>query len=125
MASRAILVIDDDTALREGLIDFLGLFLGITIYAAANGREGLQLFQEQDIALVLLDLDMPVMNGEQTYKKLQEIAPPIKIIISSGRTYAEVRQRFVRQEMPTFLPKPYDIDRLLTVVKTELAAVQN
>lgn len=125
MMSGAVLVIDDNTALREGLIDLLSLLLGITVYAAANGHESLQLFQEQNIALVLLDLDMPVMNGEQTYEKLQEIAPPVKVIISSGRSYAEARQRFAEQEMPAFLPKPYDIDRLLDVVQTELAAVQS
>lgn len=124
MAPEAILVIDDNAALREALIDIFSLFLGIPAYAAANEHEGLQLFQQQNIVLVLLDLNMPAMNGEQVYEKLQEIAPPVKVIVSSSLTQAEARQRFGQREMPAFLPKPYDTERLLAVVQTELAAVQ-
>ncbi|MBE2198891.1 MAG: response regulator [Anaerolinea sp.] len=57
-----------------------------SVYTAANGHLGVQLFQQEwpSIRLILLDINMPVMNGEQTYKKLQQIAPDVKVIVSSS-----------------------------------------
>ncbi|MCL4264069.1 MAG: response regulator [Anaerolineae bacterium] len=123
MAADAILVIDDNTAMREALTDILSLLLGIPVYTAANGHEGLQIYQQQNIALVLLDMNMPVMNGEQTYEKLQQIAPQVKVIVSSSLSRAEASHRFGERKLPTFLRKPYDTERLLAVVQTELLSV--
>ena len=122
LAAGAILVIDDDTAIREALTDILSLLPEMPVYTAANGHEGLQVFQQQrqSITLILLDLNMPVMNGEQTYEKLQQIAPQVKVIVSSSLSPAEARLRFGEREMPTFLQKPYNIDTLFNVVQTEL-----
>jgi DNA-binding NarL/FixJ family response regulator len=47
-------------------------------------------------------MNMPVMNGEQTYRKLQQIAPQVKVIISSSLSQAEVNQRLGNQEPPAF-----------------------
>ena len=125
LVAGAILVIDDDMAIREALTDILSLLPEIPVYTAANGHEGLQIFQQQrqSITLILLDLNMPVMNGEQTYEKLQQIAPQVKVIVSSSLSPAEARLRFGEREMPTFLQKPYNIDTLFNVVQTELTMV--
>lgn len=120
----AILVIDDNFAVREGLTDILfALFPEVFVYTAANGHLGIQLFQQewQSISLILLDMNMPVMNGEQTYKKLQQIAPDVKVIISSSLSQDEAKERFGEQLLPTFLQKPYRTDTLFHVVKTALA----
>jgi DNA-binding NtrC family response regulator len=117
----AILIIDDDSAIREALTDILSLFLKITIFAAASGDEGLQIFQQQSIALVILDMNMPGMNGEQTYEHLQQIAPQLKVIVSSSLSLAEARLRFGQREVTTFLQKPYDVDTLLNAVQAKFA----
>lgn len=125
LAVGAILVIDDDIAIREALMDILVFLTELPVYTAANGQEGVQIFQQQPqrISLVLLDMNMPVMNGEQTYEKLQQIAPQVKVIVSSSLSQAEARLRFGERELPTFLQKPYDIDTLFHVVQTELTMV--
>ena len=125
LVTGAILVIDDDTAIREALADILSLLPEIPVYTAANGHEGLQIFQQQrqSIGLVLLDLNMPVMNGEQTYEKLQQMAPQVKVVVSSSLSQGEARLRFGQQEMPTFLQKPYNVDTLFNVVQTELTTM--
>lgn len=125
LAAGAILVIDDDIAIREALMDILVFLTELPVYTAANGHEGVQIFQQQPqrISLVLLDMNMPVMNGEQTYEKLQQIAPQVKVIVSSSLSQAEARLRFGERELPTFLQKPYDIDTLFHVVQTELTMV--
>jgi CheY-like chemotaxis protein len=118
----AVLVIDDNAALRSALADFLGTFLDLPVYTATNGLEGLQVYrqQQQSIALVLLDLEMPVMNGVQTYLALQQIAPQVKVVISSALSSGEAGRHFSKGQMPTFLAKPYDLDNLLNVVQAEL-----
>lgn len=117
----AILIIGDDSAIREALTDILSLFLKITIFTAASGDEGLQIFQQQSIALVILDMNMSGMNGEQTYEHLQQMAPQLKVIVSSSLSLAEARFRFGQREVTTFLQKPYDVDTLLNAVQAKFA----
>jgi CheY-like chemotaxis protein len=123
-AAGAILVIDVNRDIRLALADILSFFLGIPVYSAANGHEGVQVLQQQSIGLILLDMNMPVMNGEQTYEKLQQIAPQVKVIISSSLSQAEVNQRLGNQESPTFLQKPYDPGDLIALVQAELASLE-
>ena len=119
----AILIIDDNFAIREVLTDILTLLLGMTVYTAVNGYEGLQIFQQrqQQIALIILDIEMPVMNGPQTYEKLRQFAPQVKVIVSSSLSPTEARSRFGERESPTYLQKPYDTEDLLNIVQAELA----
>lgn len=102
VADDAILIIDDNTAIREALTDILGFFLGMPVFTAANGHEGLQIYQQQNIALVFLDMNMPVMNGEETYEKLRQITPQVKVIVSSSLSEAEASHRFGERKLPTF-----------------------
>ena len=76
------------------------------------------------IALVILDLNMPGMNSEQTYENLRQIVPQVKVIISSSLSLTEARSRFGERELPTFLQKPYDVDTLLSVIQAEFASIQ-
>ena len=112
-------MIDDTLAIREVLTDVLSTLTETTIYTAANGHAGLEILQQHwpSIVLILLDINMPVLNGEETYKRIQQIAPQVKVIVSSSLDYSEARLRFRGQEMPTFLQKPYDISTLLTLVQ--------
>jgi CheY-like chemotaxis protein len=121
--TRAILVIDDNIIIREGLTEILDSSAATT-FIAANGQEGLEILrlQRQNIALVLLDMKMPVMNGEQTYEKLQEIAPDVKVIVLTGLSKAEVQYRIGSLETPPYLQKPFEVDMLLHMVQTELAS---
>lgn len=119
--TRAILIVDDNVIMREALTDILDS-IAATVYTAANGQEGLEILQQerQNIGLVLLDMNMPVMNGEQTYEKLQEIAPDVKVIVSTSLSQAEVNSRIGHLELPTYLQKPIDVDMLLNIVQSEL-----
>ena len=125
VAADGILVIDDNRGIREALTDVFTYLLDVPVYTAANGYEGLQIYRQQreSVALVLLDMNMPVMNGEETYQELRQIAPHVRVIISSSLSRAEVGHRLGQQQIPTFLPKPYDMDNLLAVVRTELTFV--
>lgn len=116
---RAVLIIDDDTAVREVLSDILSVFLEVIIFTAGNGREGLQIYQEQrqHIILIILDIEMPMMNGPQTYEQLQQFAPRVNVIVSSSLSLEEARSRFGEGKLPTFLQKPYGVEALLRVLQ--------
>lgn len=82
---QAVLIIDDDTAVREALSDILSIFLEVIIFTVGNGREGLQIYQEQrhQITSIILDIEMPV-NGLQTYEQLLQFIPQVNVIVSSS-----------------------------------------
>jgi CheY-like chemotaxis protein len=119
---RAVLVVDDEATIREAVADVLEL-IELNVVTAANGWEGIELFKQysRDIGLVLLDMNMPVMSGEEAYQRLREIDPQVKVVVSSGRPETEVRERLGKSGAPSFLAKPYDTDTLLTRVKAELS----
>ncbi len=121
----SILVIDDDIGIREALTEILGWLVNGSIFTATNGHEGLAIVQEQrqHIRLVMLDINMPLMNGEQTYAKLQKIAPEVKVIISTGLSHAEVVRRFAPHPLPPLLHKPYQIDLLSSMVRLALETI--
>jgi len=107
------------------LTDIFSFITEATVYTAANGHDGLRILQRQSIGLVMLDMNMPLMTGEETYERLRQIAPNVKVIISSSLNEAEARLRFGEQELPTYLQKPYDINNLIDVVQSVSAMSQH
>jgi len=100
----AILIVDDEPALRALAAAILRM-LGHQVLQAANGAEAVQTFLEDPtaIAAVLLDMTMPVMGGEETFRHLREIRPDVPIVIVTG--YDGVG---FRPQMPAeSLQKPY------------------
>lgn len=85
-ASRAdVLIVEDDTEGRESLLDFVQQ-LGFVAIAAADGVEALQLARERSPRLILLDLEMPVMNGWQflEHRRLEPALTRIPVVITSA-----------------------------------------
>ena len=80
---RTILVIDDETVVRESMAIYLE-DSGFNVIQAVNGREGVSMFVEFNPDLVLCDLRMPEMDGMAVLTKLNEIAPDTPIIVVSG-----------------------------------------
>lgn len=118
-----VLVIDDEAPVREAVRDILGI-ANIQVLMAGDGREGLDRFEsfQDQIDLVLLDLQMPVMDGEETYLALKQMAPDVKIILSSGYSKTEMAARFAGAGLAGFLQKPYNLQGLLQIVQ---GALQN
>ena len=66
-----ILIVEDDKNIREGVADFLSEF-GYNTIEASDGREALAKFDEQDISLVILDIQMPYINGLEVIKEIRK-----------------------------------------------------
>ncbi len=112
-----ILVIDDEQPVREAIVDIMDLH-GIEVVTAVNGQEGISLFtQHKDkIQLIVLDLSMPGMNGVETLNKLRQIDPDIRVILSSGHSQQQIAPEVMVNCRTGFLPKPYDLDTLLSKI---------
>lgn len=108
-ASGKVLLIDDDETVRAVGRRMLES-MGISVLTANDGRQGIEVFNQyiQEIGGVILDLTMPHMNGEETYRELRRIKKDVRVILSSGYSETEVTTRFAGLGVAGYLHKPYD-----------------
>jgi CheY-like chemotaxis protein len=111
-----LLIVDDEVAILEALTDILAVE-GYEVATAGNGAEGLKRASDERPDLILLDLMMPVMDGQEMLRRLKE-DPQLReipvVVMSAGRvTKAELRGS-------RFLAKPFELDDLLDTVNEEL-----
>jgi PAS domain S-box-containing protein len=111
-----ILVVDDEEIVRSIATVALER-AGFRVLLATNGREALEmLLANSEISLIILDLTMPVMNGEQAIPLIKFSRPDVPIILSSGYSEAELSRRFASSGIAGFLQKPYGSTALLAKV---------
>ena len=119
----AVLVIDDEAPVRDAVTDILALE-DIPVMIAPDGQTGIDLYRQHqaEVRLVILDLSMPGLSGEETLRELRKINAQVPVLLSSGYSQDEVTQRFAGQAELGFIQKPYEIDRLIDEVKRRLVA---
>jgi len=95
---------------------------GYTVLEAENGKIALELFDRHanQISAVLLDLTMPVMNGEETLRFLRVRQRHVPVILSSGYAEDEATRRFVGKGLAGFIQKPYTAAHLANKIKSIL-----
>ena len=115
-----LLVVDDDP-LALAICQRLLRKAGYKVHKASGGEEALQWFRQhsQETDLVLLDVVMPYMNGEDVYREMVRIRPDIKILVVSGFT-PKTAERLLHISGAKFLSKPYSITQLLQTVRDVL-----
>jgi PAS domain S-box-containing protein len=116
-----VLIVDDEASIRA-LAQHVFEDLGLAAITAANGAEAVALFRERhaDIALVLLDLVMPVMGGAETLRALKAIDPEVPVVMSSGYDSSEAINGISTHEIVGFLQKPYHPDEIERMVRGTL-----
>jgi PAS domain S-box-containing protein len=111
--SGTILVVDDEPLVRafaeKGLAG-----LGYQVLVAENGKQALQLFQEnrQRIDCVLLDLIMPELSGLETYRRMRAVDPQVRVVFASGYSTGEMLRDAPDARSAVFLGKPYTLEGL-------------
>lgn len=103
-----VLLVDDDHGVRHMARRMLER-LGLEVIDAEGGRQALEIYgRDPDrISLVILDMTMPSMDGEQTYHLLRELDPDVKIVLSSGYSEQIAAEKFGDESLAGFLQKPY------------------
>ena len=116
-----VLVVDDEPPIRLITQKTLETF-GYRVLTAANGVEAVALYakQPQEIALVLTDMMMPVMDGAATIQALMAINPFAKIIATSGMDWRAILAKAPHVRVTDFLAKPYTAQTLLRRVRKVL-----
>lgn len=125
-AGKVVLIIDDEDDVRHVTAEILELS-DIETLEASNGIRGLELFRQHmdEIDLVLLDLSMPGMSGEDVVKQLWAIQPDVTITLLSGYDQHEVTRRLGKENHLSFLQKPYSMDLLLQEIGQQFARAEN
>jgi PAS domain S-box-containing protein len=116
-----ILLVDDEESVRTTACRMLERS-GFQVLTAADGRKALEIYRARrsEIALVLLDLTMPDLDGEETFHALRQIDPNVRVILSSGYTESEIIPRFAGQGLTGFLQKPYTTTALVDCLRGPL-----
>ena len=103
-----ILIADDHDAVRRGVRSVLLSRSDIEICAeVANGRDAIDEALQCKPDVIILDLTMPVMGGEEALERIHKIRPDVPVLLSSGFSETEATRRFHDRGLAGFLQKPY------------------
>ena len=116
---KQILVVDDEKLVRDTVKNMLEIG-GYQVLLATNGEEAIDTYtRNQDkIDLVILDMSMPVMDGEETFRELRRINPEVKVILTSGYNEKDVLERFIGKGLTGFIQKPFILSAFLEIIKS-------
>ncbi len=116
-----VLVVDDQDPVRKVARELVEL-LGFRTIGAEDGASALERYRQHrdDIVLVLLDVSMPVMDGEETLDSLRRIDPSVRVVMTSGYAEGEGPLRGGLARAAGFLQKPYGIADLRRVLRATL-----
>jgi DNA-binding response OmpR family regulator len=114
MRGGLILVVDNEAAIRDFVAEMLFLE-GYAVAVAANGVEALRVTELFHPSLILLDLDMPVLNGFGFVQSLIEREISVPVILVSAETHLAKHARDVGAVR--YIPKPFDLANLLAIVE--------
>lgn len=121
--SGTVLLVDDEQMVL-GVGRRMLQRLGFDVLTAADGEEAIKVFDEHcmDIRIVLLDLTMPRMDGEETFRELKKRRPNIRVVVASGYTEEQVSERFKELGPVGFIRKPFQLKDLANKLEEVLAA---
>jgi CheY-like chemotaxis protein len=121
-----ILVVDDEEFVtllaKEVLADE-----GYRVVTARDGFEALKIYKKlkDEIALVILDFTMPIMDGSDVFDEMREINPRVCVVLSSGFTEQDKLKSMLAKGLRGFIPKPYSHQKLLAQVRSTLDTLKS
>lgn len=120
-----LIIADDDSTVRR-LLEMKSTHYGFRPITVENGEQLLDLINE-DIEVILLDLNMPKMDGFQCLEKLSEIGCQIPVIILSSEQDTSTAVKAVKLGALDYLTKPFDLDELFTALRnaSRISKIQN
>lgn len=111
-----VLVVDDEKVVRDGCNRVL-TGKGYEVLTAENGREGLDLMGREAVDIILLDLKMPVMSGEEMLEKTRDLYPDVPVIIITGHGTIDTAVECMKKGAYDFITKPFQIEQFLITIK--------
>ena len=118
MSSKKILLVDDDECLRESFKLILAE-AGFDVLEAPDGKNALKILQTHPFDAVILDDNLPFIQGSELLGLIRIQNPQIKIIIMSGLFNAEGIRRIKQQCADLVLEKPFDLNVIIDYLKNQ------
>jgi two-component system chemotaxis response regulator CheY len=114
---KSILIVEDDVDLLEIYKEILELH-EFDVDTALNGEEGVKKYIEKRSSLVIMDVDMPILDGYEAFKQIKKIDNNANIIIVTGFSEFELKsQEAIKKGLMKVISKPLGIDQLLELAK--------
>lgn len=123
MSKGTILVVDDEREVRQMLAEFLES-RGYRVALAGSGREALAAVEREVPDLVLMDVRMPVMDGEEALKLLGARQPGLPVVMVTANADSAVTARLLRLGAVDYVPKPLDLEYLYQAVSVQVSAAR-
>ena len=118
-----LLIVDDDTIIRERLKSLLALD-GYESFSAGDGKEGLQVFHQEEPQLVILDIKMPGMDGIEVLKRMKQTAIRSEVIMMTGHGGLETAIDAMKYGAFDYIPKPVDYSELEIAIGRAVAKME-
>ncbi len=117
-----VLLVDDEEALRSLMATALEE-AGTKVFEAGDGEEGLEQFHRhaEEIDVVVLDLTMPRLGGEEVFQRIRATRPGTCVILSSGYTEEDINRQFAGKGLSGFIEKPFTPSELIEKIRSVLA----
>ncbi len=116
--TETILVIEDEEVLRN-LAKVILVLKGYTVLIAEDGMQGVEMYQshQEEIAVVLSDIGLPTLSGQDVFRRIREINPEAKVIMASGFIDPETKSEMYKAGLRHFIQKPYLHDEVLQKIR--------
>ncbi|PZX50585.1 response regulator [Algoriphagus chordae] len=125
MSNTKKILVGEDSSVIINLTKSILSFENYQMKAARNGKQVLEMLEKEEFDLILMDLNMPVLDGSTCTKMIRSLDDPIKsklpIIAISGNMNNLTMDEFRRIGFDDFIQKPLDYDKLLATVKKFLS----
>ncbi|OGP58477.1 MAG: hypothetical protein A2V67_02615 [Deltaproteobacteria bacterium RBG_13_61_14] len=115
-----VLLVDDEEQFRAATSTILNR-RGFSVTAAANGREALEKIRKDTIDVVILDLKMPEMDGNEVLRELKRLKPELPVIMLTGRGSPDIALAGLQEGLFDYLTKPCNLDLLARRVRDAFA----
>jgi len=119
--NETILVVDDEEHVVEVVEEVLKA-MDYKVLVARNGKEAVKVFKKEKgkIDLVILDMIMPGISGGETFDRLKDIDPDVKVILSSGYSIGGTAREIMGKGCKAFIQKPFSVEELSRTVREVL-----
>jgi CheY-like chemotaxis protein len=122
---QVVLIVDDDDSVRKVIMRALETF-GFATVGANDGNKAVETFTEQQSAIdcIIVDMSMPGMDGEQTFHALRKVGPTPPVLLASGHSADEMRDRYGTVGFSGYLQKPFQLTSLADIVRDAIAGTK-
>ena len=118
LGRETILLVDDEEKVLTVCRDSMKL-LGYTVYTAGSGDQAVGIFAEKadTIDVVVLDMIMPGLSGKETFRRLKQIDPQVRVLLASGYAMEGQAEEILKEGCTAFIQKPFKIEQLSLTIQ--------